>query len=129
MTEQTNAELIADVRSIDADWVLDNSPEDSVETIRELAAALEAAEQRAAVPAAVVEKVRSVIERENGWFRYRAEQVSTDLATAPADALREHDTALIEKLADEWHADNTGTSPRAYNWLREKARQRREEQS
>lgn len=43
MTEQTYAELIADVRSIDADWVLDNSPEDSVETIRELAAALEAA--------------------------------------------------------------------------------------
>lgn len=46
MTEQTYAELIADVRSIDADWVLDNSPEDSVETIRELAAALEAADKQ-----------------------------------------------------------------------------------
>lgn len=63
-TEQTNAAMIADVRSIDNDWVLDNSPDDSVETIQELADALEAAEQRAAVLAAVVEKVRSVIERE-----------------------------------------------------------------
>ena len=86
--------------------------------------------------AAVVEKVRAFIERQSGWFRYRAEPVSTVLATTPADALRERDAALIEGLADEFAArlpDGTGNG-RVYNshtvarMLREKARQRREEQ-
>ncbi|MGO2188841.1 MAG: hypothetical protein ACTH4Y_11435 [Microbacterium gubbeenense] len=91
----------------------------------------EAADQRTAEFAAVVKKVRDEVIKAQldpdlgDW----ADDLLDILATAPADALREHDVALIEELADEWHADNTGTSPRAYNWLREKARQRREEQS
>lgn len=54
----------------------------------------------------------------------------TILETAPADALRERDAALMESLADSWeNTDEDG--PHVWNgepalWLREKARERRE---
>lgn len=122
MTEQTNAELIAEARGIDFVWVLDNSPDDSVETIQELADALEAADQRAAELAAVVEKVRAWAGSHSGSA---VSIIRSLLATAPADALREHDEALIEKLADKAQHQNRMLHP----WLREEARQRREERA
>ena len=145
-----NADLIAEAR----DFVQMGSGINVMEAdrlIEELARELEVADQRAVqaeaelkdayrtdIPslkeqrdelAAVVEKAEDYVTR-----HYFDTQMGTNVLTMlvgddPADALAEHDAALIEKLADEWHADNTGTSPRAYNWLREKARQRREEQS
>ena len=29
----------------------------------------------------------------------------------------------LKEAADDWHAENTGTSPRAYNWLLDRAEQ------
>ena len=112
MSEQTNAELIDEARQLIRHSSV-SAPEHA-NMLGRLAAALEAAEQRADQAeataehlhdedtreivaltqerdalAAVVEKVRVFIERQSGWFRYRADPVSTVLATAPADALRE----------------------------------------
>ena len=147
MSKQTIAELIAEARQLIRHSSV--SVPEHANMLGRLATALEAAEQRAELAeanlsveenknagyraknnqlAAVVEKVRAADSASSSWDHF-GHLVMDILATAPADALREHDAALIEGLADEWHADNAGTSPRAYNWLREKARQRREEQS
>lgn len=125
MTEQTNAELIADVRSIDSDWVLDNSPDDSVETIQELAAALEAAEQRAEKAEATAEHLHdedsreivaltqerdalaAVVEKVRAWAGSHSGSavsiIRSLLATAPSDALR-------EVKADAWDEGATAAS-------------------
>ncbi|MGO2188218.1 MAG: hypothetical protein ACTH4Y_08230 [Microbacterium gubbeenense] len=110
----------------------------------ELAAALEAAEtqkcnalcrdveQERDQLAAVVEKVRRIVPHPNRLDEYGVEplrwavrRTHETLATAPADALREHDEALIEKLADKAQHQNRMLHP----WLREEARQRREERA
>lgn len=96
--------------------------------------------------AAVVEKVRAADSASSSWDHF-GHLVMDILATAPDDALREHDAALIEGLADEVHAtlsDPNRKRPRdprgefatdllndvawAVHLIREKARQRREEQ-
>ena len=94
------------------------------------------ADARAVELAAVVEKVRDAIGRAEiafdigvPWDRAvddSHEAALSALSAAPADALAEHDVRLIEGLADEWHAENTGTSPRMYAWLSERARLIRE---
>ena len=108
-----NAELIAEARGIDFEWVLDNSPEDSVETIQELAVALEAAEKRAEqaeaelrdvwrtdIPSlkdqrdaalAVIEKVQEHSQAVTSASAnvQKLWAIQEALAAAPADALRE----------------------------------------
>lgn len=109
MTEQTNAALIAEAGHA----ILTNDYERAYHggLVERLAAALEAAEQRAAEYAAVVEKVRTFIERQSGWFRYRAEPVSTVLDTAPADALREVKAEAWDETGG-WTRASSGTHPR-----------------
>ena len=96
-------------------------------------AKVRAAERRVAEYAAVVEKVR---ELSGVGATYGADEFGTfkrilrDILTAaPAEALREHDAALIEGLAfsikgEPWHNRHQASA-----YLHEKARQRREEQS
>lgn len=94
MTEQTNAELIAEARTYVTDEYItpDTRPEESL--IRRLAAALEAADQRAAEYAVVVEKVRALSDWEGPNESPAKEDfvvlLDSILATAPAAALREH---------------------------------------
>lgn len=105
-------------------------------------------EQKSAGLAAVVEKVRDVASEPrfvNGVDR----EIMDILSAAPADALREHDAALIESLADhldrrfrdipawteayregvrtdEWMTGAVRMTTGAVGWLRERARQVRE---
>lgn len=81
--------------------------------------------------AAVVEKAGRVLTTDYHGSPAEAD-VLPILATVPADALREHDAALIEKLADEldlalYEDIPHGSAIRFHYeaWLREKARQRR----
>lgn len=61
------------------------------------------ADARAVELAAVVEKVRLMVENEGDKFRPIAARLGSILSSAPADALAEHDAALIEKvLKDLW---------------------------
>lgn len=208
MTEQTNADLIAEAQTHVTDEYItpDTSPEESL--IRRLAAALKAAEQRAKnaeqraddareevgyekrmrefvsgerdrfidlkqaaeqradqaeataehlhdedtreivaltqerdAALAVIEKVRVKAEE---WQSLDGEGprtitrnldggiIESLLATAPADALREHDTALIEGMADEYAdsgREQTHGVTAVLSFLYTKARQRREERS
>lgn len=92
---------------------------------------------------AVVEKVKNLVAEAgrfgeadvDSWVNVYA--LKKVLYTAPADALREHDAALIESLADEWSewetftASDGHTSIRQHglspdDWLRERARLIRE---
>ena len=104
MTKQTTEALIAEAGHA----ILTNDYERAYHggLVERLADALEAAEQRAAEYAAVVEKVRVFIERQSGWFRYRAEPVSTVLATAPADALREVKADVWDEGFDAYEEDH-----------------------
>lgn len=93
-------------------------------------------EQKSAGLAAVIEKMHSAGERlinsrGDEWVEIDAPEWDQILSTAPADALREHDAALIESLAARaperrvavgggWTA--LVSSPCA-DWLRERARQ------
>ena len=54
--------------------------------------------------AAVVEKVRGVIGSEIGWESpaMLIDRIQWALSTAPADALAEHDAALMDSLASEF---------------------------
>lgn len=101
MTEQTNAELIAEAKTYVTDEYItpDTSPEESL--IRRLAAALQAAEQRAAEYAAVVEKVRTVIHGPSG-LSINEEKVwqIVNSATAPDDALREVKADVWDEAID-----------------------------
>ena len=81
--------------------------------------------------AAVVEKVREVSTGyidQPGYGDYyigmeaAGEGILEALSTAAADAIREHDAALIESLADE----EVPAAVEARWWLRERARQVRE---
>ena len=87
--------------------------------------------------AAVVEKVRDVASEPrfvNGVDR----EIMDILSAAPADALREHDAALIESLADdrgvdasedhddEWWVGYRQAQREIIHWLTERARQVRE---
>lgn len=82
---------------------------------------------------AVIEKVRGIIHGPSG-LTINEEKVWMIVhnPTAPADALREHDAALIEGLADELEQqgvepwDRTSVAIRTLRW---KAHQRREGQS
>ena len=112
MTDHANAELIAEARQLIRHSSV--SVPEHANMLGRLADALEAAEgerdlfKREQVRlaarcdraqnerdqlAAVVEKVRVFIERQSGWFRYRAEPLSTILATAPSEALHDLTTA------------------------------------
>lgn len=133
MTEQTNAELIAEARER-ADHP--DTGSNVAQCLREIADALEAAERKAAELAAVIEQTEDFVTRHYLDMEMGRSLIEV-LAIEPGGALREHDAALIEGLADEFAArlpDGTGNG-RAYNshtvarMLREKARQRREEQS
>ena len=87
--------------------------------------------------AAVIEKVGRIVDyHPDSTVSF---QVSNALA-APADALREHDAALIESLADEWSEWETFTASDGYrsirqhglspnDWLRARAQQIREERA
>lgn len=93
---------------------------------------------------AVIEKVRAYAESiprtrdrdvnpglsNRSWLT--AQDVLGILASAPADALREHDAALIEGLADEYAdsgREQTHGVTSVLSFLYTRARQRREEQS
>lgn len=87
MTEQTNADLIAELRGFAA-----GSESARASLMRDAADALEAADQRATEYAAVVEKVRAWADRNKGTgygtgTGASALEVLDILATAPADAL------------------------------------------
>ena len=87
--------------------------------------------------AAVIEKVGRIVDyHPDSTVSF---QVSNALA-APADALREHDAALIESLADEWSEWETFTASDGHrsirqhglspnDWLRARAQQIREERA
>src|SRR5690606_14443773 len=126
MTEQANAELIAKANAISTNDVVAN-PRRYRNLIVRLAAALEAADQRAAEYAAVVEKAEAFVTWHYPDTRF-GDEVLPILASTGADVLREHDAALIGRLADEagyflvHHKE-------AVAFLRREARQRREEQA
>ena len=99
--------------------------------------------------AAVVEKVREVSTGyidQPGYGDYyigmeaAGEGILGALSTAAADAIREHDAALIESLADEWSEWETFTASDGHrsirqhglspnDWLRARAQQIREERA
>lgn len=96
---------------------------------------------RAVELAAVVEKVRGVIGAEIGWESpaILIGRIQWALSTAPADALAEHDAALIESLADdrgvdasedhdddEWWVGYRQAQREIIHWLTKRARQLRE---
>lgn len=84
-------------------------------------------EQTSAGLAAVVEKVRLMVENEGDKFRPIAARLGSILSSAPADALAEHDAALIESLAEAWDWDHIPhAAPRVRFWLSDRARQVRE---
>lgn len=169
MTDQTNADLIAEaatraelcdadsreamrdtgrilLRLADALEDTDQLAETREETIRtyerenaDWERRVHIAERKAAGFAAVVENALSPKNIDYGHVDIAIERVREALATAPADALREHDAALIEGLADEIAVETDSDAPddflrgfdagsdAVYAALREKARQRREE--
>lgn len=47
----------------------------------------------------------------------------------PWSSMAQHDAEVLEAAADEWHAENSGTAPRPYVWLNDRAQKRREEAS
>ena len=103
--------------------------------IREAADAIEALVKERDELAAVIEKVGLIVDyHPDSTVSF---QVSNALA-APADALREHDAALIESLADdrgvdasedhddEWWVGYRQAQREIIHWLTERARQVRE---
>ncbi|GGO59066.1 hypothetical protein GCM10010910_01120 [Microbacterium nanhaiense] len=116
MTEQTNADIIAWLRRA---HTFDLSPLGHEYTDAQIADALEAADQRAELAEANL----SVEESKNAGYRAKNNQLAavvekslavvtdsdqgdsflpllTVLESAPADALREHDAALIDSLIE-----------------------------
>ena len=93
-------------------------------------------EQKSAGLAAVIEKAQQA--GEVTGYSHHKEPVMKALDTAPADALREHDAALIESLADdrgvdasedhddEWWVGYRQAQREIVHWLTERARQVRE---
>ena len=120
-------------------------PEDAILA----AAAVEALVKERDDLAAVVEKVREVstgyIDQPGHGDYYigmeaAGEGILEALSTAAADAIREHDAALIESLADEWSEWETFTASDGHrsirqhglspnDWLRARAQQIREERA
>ena len=86
-------------------------------------------EQKSAELAAVVEKVRGIANAPysgSSWADLSTtlrHDIKRALSTAPADALAEHDAALIESLAVAGYRD---AERDIEAWLRERARQVRE---
>ena len=139
-SDQDYADLIADARV----WPRDGVSKGPL--INALADAIEALVKERDDLAAVVEKVREVstgyIDQPGRGDYYigmeaAGEGIIEALSTAAADAIREHDAALIESLADEWSEWETFTASDGHrsirqhglspnDWLRARAQQIRE---
>ena len=133
--DQNYTDLIADARV----WPRDGVSKGPL--INALADAIEALVKERDELAAVVEKVRGVIGAEIGWESpaILIDRIQWALSTAPADALAEHDAALIESLADdrgvdasedhdddEWWVGYRQAQREIIHWLTKRARQVRE---
>ena len=136
-------DLVADARV----WPRDGVSKGPL--INALADAIEALVKERDDLAAVVEKVREVstgyIDQPGRGDYYigmeaAGEGILEALSTAAADAIREHDAALIESLADAWSEWETFTASDGHrsirqhglspnDWLRARAQQIREERA
>lgn len=152
-TEQDREALTADARREAGKW--GPGPTATGLLLHRLADVIEALVKERDELAAVIEKMHSagdrlINSRGDEWVEIDAPEWDQILSTTPADALREHDAALIESLADEAEAEReriaestpdpfTGLGrersqnlggqrelQRRTSWLRERARQVRE---
>ena len=126
-SDQNYTDLIADARV----WPRDGVSKGPL--INALADAIESLVKDRDALVAVVEKVRGVIGSEIGWESpaILIDRIQWALSTAPADALAEHDAALVEGLADTYASGRltgvfAGRDDYTRAWLRESARQVRE---